>query len=112
MVGWQPSRQSHDRLSPRPQQYGVAKPYKVWSADRTKRKSVTASTLSELLRKGALKLGYEHFRNLRIVLEVDGTEVEDDSYFQSATSDTIFLLLRDNETWLPPGIDALRSGKS
>lgn len=55
-------------------------------------------------------MGYENYRYLRVVFENDGTEVEDDSYFQSAEKDTIFLLLRDDENWLPPGMDALKSG--
>lgn len=87
------------------------KPYKVWSSDRQTRKSITASNLNEFKRRGADKLGYQQFTNLRVVLESDGTEVEDDAYFQSAEKDTVFLLLRDNETWLPPGIDALKSGE-
>lgn len=46
-----------------------------------------------------------------MVLDSDGTEVEDDAYFQSAEKDTVFLLLRDKEAWSPSGIDALKSGK-
>ena len=86
------------------------RPYKVWSSDRQKRKSITASNLQEFKIRGAEKLGYENYRYLRVVFENDGTEVEDDSYFQSAEKDTIFLLLRDDENWLPPGMDALKSG--
>ncbi|OTF71944.1 DNA fragmentation factor CIDE-like protein [Euroglyphus maynei] len=88
------------------------RPYKVWSSDRQKRKSITASNLNEFKIRGAEKLGYENYHYLRVVLENDGTEVEDDSYFQSAENDTVFLLLRDNEHWLPPGMDALKSALS
>lgn len=83
----------------------------MWSSDRKKRKSVTASNLSEFKSRGSEKLGFEHYDNLKVVLESDGTEVEDDAYFQSAERDTVFLLLRNHEKWLPPGMDALKSGK-
>lgn len=87
------------------------KPYKVWSADRQTRKSITASNLTELKFRSAEKLSYDQYNlsNLRVVLENDGTEVEDEQYFQSAERDTIFLLLRDDEQWLPPGFDALKT---
>ena len=71
-----------------------------------------ASSLLELKLKGSEKLGYDSSENvsaLRIVLESDGTEVEDDGYFQTAEKDTIFILLKSNETWLPLGVDALKS---
>ena len=85
----------------------------MWSADRQTRKSITASNLTELKFRSAEKLSYDQYNlsNLRVVLENDGTEVEDEQYFQSAERDTIFLLLRDDEQWLPPGFDALKTGK-
>lgn len=66
--------------------------------------------MNEFKVRGAEKLGYENYYRLKAVLETDGTEVEDDSYFQSAENDTVFLLLRDNENWQPPGMDTLKSG--
>ena len=90
----------------------VQRPYKVWSSDRQTRKSITASNLNEFKLRAAEKLGYKHYSNLKVVLEEDGTEVEDEAYFQSAEKDTVFLLLRDKESWLAPGIDALKSGET
>ncbi|PRD27216.1 UNVERIFIED_CONTAM: Cell death activator CIDE-3 [Trichonephila clavipes] len=49
--------------------------------------------------------------DVKIVLESDGTEVEDDIYFQTIDKDTIFLILCPGERWLPPGVEALRAGK-
>lgn len=86
------------------------RPYKVWSSDRQKRKSITAANLSEFKTRAAEKLGYEEYTRVRVVLESDGTEVEDDCYFQSAEKDTVFLLLRDSECWQPPGLDAFKAG--
>lgn len=77
-----------------------------------KRKSIIASNLEELKQRGAEKLGLIDIdRNrLKLVLENDGTEVEDESYFQSLEIDTVFILLRDDECWLPPGLEAFKSG--
>uniref|UniRef100_A0A023G738 CIDE-N domain-containing protein n=1 Tax=Amblyomma triste TaxID=251400 RepID=A0A023G738_AMBTT len=88
----------------------AGKPHKVWSCDRQTRKSVVASSLDELRTKGAAKLGYTNPFDLKIVLETDGTEVEDENYFQRAERDTVFLMLQPNEKWLPPGVEALRAG--
>lgn len=76
--------------------------------------TVVASSLLELKLRGAEKLAYENanISELRVVLEEDGTEIEDDSYFQTAEQDTVFLLLRASEKWLPPGIEALKAGES
>lgn len=68
-----------------------------------------ASTLKELRERGGEKLGYSVWTELRIVLENDGTEVEDENYFQTMDRDTIFLLLCPGERWLPPGVEALRA---
>uniref|UniRef100_A0A131XFK2 Putative cell death activator cide-b protein n=1 Tax=Hyalomma excavatum TaxID=257692 RepID=A0A131XFK2_9ACAR len=88
----------------------AGKPHKVWSCDRQTRKCVVASSLDELRTKGAAKLGYNNPFDLKVVLEEDGTEVEDENYFQRAERDTVFLMLQPNEKWLPPGVEALRAG--
>ncbi|CAN7987425.1 unnamed protein product [Ixodes pacificus] len=87
----------------------AGKPHKVWSCDRQTRKCVVACCLDELRTKGAAKLGYSKSSDLKIVLEIDGTEVEDDNYFQHAERDTVFLMLQPSEKWLPPGVEALRA---
>ncbi|XP_022254676.1 uncharacterized protein LOC106470363 [Limulus polyphemus] len=58
---------------------------------------------------GGEKLGYPPHTQLRVVLECDGTEVEDETYFQTVDKDTVFLLLRPNEHWLPPSVETLRA---
>lgn len=70
--------------------------FKLWSADRTQKKLVAACTLSELKSKGAEKLkitGKTH-----LVLESDGTEIEDDEGLL-AFSDHVLILLAENEKW-------------
>lgn len=90
------------------------KPYKIWSCDRQQRKSVVASSLLELKLRGAEKLSCGDFNvsDIRVVLESDGTEVEDDGYFQTAEKDTIFILLSPGESWLPLGVEALKTALS
>ena len=86
------------------------RPYKIWSCNREIRKSVVAKSLLEFKVRSAEKLGYDNVSELKVVLESDGTEVEDDTYFQTAEKDTIFLLLKSGERWLPPGVEALKAG--
>mgnify|MGYP002652693492 CR=1 FL=1 len=76
------------------------------------RKSILATSLTELKSKAAEKFGYNTAKQLRIVLEEDGTEIEDNVYFMAAEPETVFLLLREAECWLNPGIDTLTSGKN
>lgn len=73
---------------------------------------MVAQSLLEFKLRGAEKLGYDNVSDLRVVLECDGTEVEDDTYFQTAEKDTIFLLLKSGERWLPPGVEALKAGQT
>ncbi|XP_013778488.1 DNA fragmentation factor subunit alpha-like [Limulus polyphemus] len=86
-------------------------PYKVWSSDRQTKKAVVASSLEELRKKGAEKLGYELHPPLKVVLESDGTEVDDENYFRTRNEDTVFVLLRENERWIPTGVEMLRAGQ-
>ena len=37
------------------------------------------------------------------MIEDDGTEVDDEEYFQCLESGTVFLLLRGDEKWKPQG---------
>lgn len=73
---------------------------------------MVAASLIELKVKGSEKLGYgsTSLEQLRLVLESDGTEIEDDTYFQTSDKDTVFLLLKKGEKWLPPGVEALKAG--
>ncbi|XP_076318746.1 uncharacterized protein LOC143229824 isoform X1 [Tachypleus tridentatus] len=84
-------------------------PYKVWSCHRETRKAVVAASLSDLRIKGGERLGYSNPSELKVVLESDGTEVEDENYFKTVDRDTIFILLRPDEQWFPPSMETLRA---
>lgn len=48
--------------------------------------------------------------NVSLVLESDGTQVEDGEYFKTLANNTILLLLRHGERWCPTGVDIIRAG--
>ncbi|KAK3872603.1 hypothetical protein Pcinc_022321 [Petrolisthes cinctipes] len=48
---------------------------------------------------------------IKVVLEADGTQVEDPEYFYTLPENTVFLLLRQGEHWYPAGVEVLRQGK-
>lgn len=49
---------------------------------------------------------------MRLVLECDGTQVEDGEYFRTLANNTVLLLLRQGERWYPTGVDVIKAGKS
>ncbi len=49
---------------------------------------------------------------MRVVLEADGTQVDDGEYFQTLPENSVFLFLRSGEVWHPAGTDAVRAGES
>lgn len=48
---------------------------------------------------------------VRLVLECDGTQVEDGEYFRTLSNNTVLLLLRQGERWYPAGVDVIKAGK-
>ena len=48
---------------------------------------------------------------VRVVLESDGTQVEDGEYFQTLPENTIFIVLRPGEAWAPAGEDIVTQGR-
>lgn len=63
-----------------------------------------------VFRLGKEKLGVPQNENVSLVLESDGTQVEDGEYFKTLTNNTILLLLRHGERWCPTGVDIIRAG--
>lgn len=75
------------------------------------RKGLVVGSLDELVQRGRDKLGLSLGEPVRLVLESDGTQVEDAEYFRTLPANTILLLLRPGERWLPAGVDVIRAGK-
>lgn len=61
---------------------------------------------------GKDKLGVSASESVRVVLECDGTQVEDGEYFRTLANNTVLLLLRQGERWYPTGVDVIKAGKS
>lgn len=67
-------------------------------------------TNKSLLSLGKEKLGVPQNENVSLVLESDGTQVEDGEYLKTLANNTILLLLRHGERWCPTGVDIIRAG--
>lgn len=72
------------------------KAYKIQDVNRKKRTGIVADSLADLKRKGMEKLAMT--KDFRVCLE-DGTEVEDDDYFNTLPHQTVFVFVRADETW-------------
>jgi len=59
------------------------KPYKVMDRTRRVKKGVMASSLEELTLSSRRKLAYSGDKEVMVVLEEDGTEVDEEDYFQT-----------------------------
>ncbi|XP_032516640.2 DNA fragmentation factor subunit alpha-like [Danaus plexippus] len=78
----------------------INKPYKICDMNREKKKGIVASSLEDLIGKVPEKLGLPP-ENLTVVLECDGTEVDDEEYFSTLDPDTALMILHGNEKWSP-----------
>ncbi|GFR81156.1 DNAation factor subunit alpha [Elysia marginata] len=84
------------------------RPFKVWSCDRAVKKSLTAASLRDFIEKGCLKLGMKNTTGaVRIVLEEDGTEVDDEDYFSFLPQNSTLMLLKEGECWQPARTEAV-----
>eukprot|EP00091_Calanus_sinicus_P020266 TRINITY_DN5441_c0_g1_i2.p1 TRINITY_DN5441_c0_g1~~TRINITY_DN5441_c0_g1_i2.p1 ORF type:complete len:142 (-),score=41.84 TRINITY_DN5441_c0_g1_i2:71-496(-) len=81
----------------------VKRPFKVTDRLRQIRKGIVAKSLKDLIRKALDKLNYADGCEVYLVLEEDGTEVDDEEYFQSLPDNTRLMLLLDQDIWSPVG---------
>ncbi|XP_072512526.1 DNA fragmentation factor subunit alpha [Salminus brasiliensis] len=79
----------------------TAKPCKVCNCSRLKCFGLAVSSLDQLKTKGRETLGFTPDSSVSVVLEDDGTIVEDEIYFLCLPSNTKFMLLGANEVWTP-----------
>ena len=73
------------------------KAYKIQDVNKKKRTGIVADSLADLKQKGMKKLAI--ITDCRVCLESDGTEVEDDDYFDTLPLQTVFVFVRPDETW-------------
>lgn len=67
------------------------------------RKGIMASSLKELVQKARDKFGLQPWLEVYLVLEEDGTEVDDEEYFQTLHQNTMLMLLGKEDIWSPEG---------
>lgn len=56
------------------------------------------------------KMNIPNNEPIRLVLECDGTQVEDGEYFRTLPYNTVIMVLRNDQKWYPLNIEALRTG--
>jgi len=49
------------------------------------------------------KMGLPFDVPVKVVLEQDGTEIDDDEYFNTMERNTTLMILINDQKWLPPG---------
>ncbi|KAJ8927820.1 hypothetical protein NQ314_019702 [Rhamnusium bicolor] len=76
------------------------KPFKITNASREIRKGVVASSLEDLTSKVLEKLNIGG--DITVVLETDGTEIDDEEYFGTLDPNTSLMVLTSDQSWLPP----------
>ncbi|XP_040922537.1 DNA fragmentation factor subunit alpha [Toxotes jaculatrix] len=77
------------------------KPCRVCNFTRQKSYGLVVPSLDELKIKGCEFLGFSPSNQVTVVLEDDGTIVEDQAYFLCLPSNTKFMLLHEKESWSP-----------
>ncbi|XP_028659612.1 cell death activator CIDE-A [Erpetoichthys calabaricus] len=74
------------------------RPFRVCNYDRSSRKGVVAGTLDDLISKALAALPHRT-RSVTLVLEEDGTVVDNEEFFQSLEMNTLFMLLEEGKRW-------------
>ncbi|XP_023326323.1 DNA fragmentation factor subunit alpha [Eurytemora carolleeae] len=83
---------------------GKKKPFKVLDRTRTRKKGIMVDGLDDLLIKAKTKFEYPTNQSVELVLEEDGTEIEDEDYLFSLPDNTCLMLLFKEEKWSPFGV--------
>ncbi|CAG9786336.1 unnamed protein product [Diatraea saccharalis] len=79
----------------------MKKGYKVTDVKREKKIGVAAENLNELIQKSCKKLGFNvGFVECKLFVAEDGTQVEEDDYLDTLPSQTLFILLKNDETMI------------
>ncbi|GBP43653.1 Cell death activator CIDE-3 [Eumeta japonica] len=88
------------------------RPFKIWDSSRNVRKGLVVTSFEELIHRGKEKLSVAANEPVRLVLESDGTQVEDGEYWRTLPPNTVLLLLRAGERWYPTGVDVIKAAIS
>jgi len=75
------------------------KPFKLLDRLRSMKKGLMVTSLSDLIHKGKTKFDYPSDQEVIVVLDEDGTEVEDDDYLNSLPDQSTLVLLYAGDRW-------------
>lgn len=78
-------------------------PYKVVDHTREKRFGIVATDLNNFISRACIKLNIPTGTPVKVALEQDGTEVEDEDYFSTLEKNTALMILVGDQKWLPAG---------
>lgn len=78
----------------------AGKPFKITNRCRAFKKGVVANSLEELTSKCLEKFNLEG--NVTVVLESDGTEIDDEEYFGTLDPNTSLMVFPEGQSWSPP----------
>ncbi|XP_043236882.1 DNA fragmentation factor subunit alpha-like [Amphibalanus amphitrite] len=78
---------------------GTRKPLKLWDVHRNNKLGMVAGSLKEFVTKGKARLGIPETAPVRLVLEVDGTAVDDEEYFSTLEPHTVLMLIPPGHRW-------------
>ncbi|KAJ8725355.1 hypothetical protein PYW08_003538 [Mythimna loreyi] len=95
-----------------PEEVRGKRPFKIWDSSRNVRKGLVVTSFEELIHRGKEKLSVAASEPVRLVLESDGTQVEDGEYWRTLPPNTVLLLLRPGERWYPTGVDVIKAAIS
>lgn len=76
------------------------KPYKIKDVTRCIKKSIVAGSLEEIRSRAVEKFGKEDLPNIH--LDCDGTEIDDEDYFQTLEPNTELIAVFPGEKWTDP----------
>jgi len=79
---------------------GCRKPLKLWDVHRDNKIGLVAGSLGEFVRKGKQRLGVPESASVRVVLEEDGTAIEDEEYFSTLNPHTVLMLIPPGHRWI------------
>lgn len=79
------------------------KPFKITDSTREIRKGIVASSLEDLTSKVVDKLSMTGGNDgITVVLEMDGTEIDDEEYFATLEPHTSLMVLNGTQKWQLP----------
>ncbi|CAB3371600.1 lipid transferase CIDEB-like [Cloeon dipterum] len=72
--------------------------FKVWDCARQRSENIAATSLNDLIIRASEALGMPV---ARVCLEQDGTEVDEEEYFNMLEKDTPLMALEEGDRWMP-----------